>query len=139
MLEIPMGTETIGELLYDSPIGPAALERFEHFIKSLDAPFGAGERAFLLEAWTGGENNIRKPAGIAKENVLNDEEIELGKTCFDKILIRIHEADFLAKQVHPFEFAGMNGLDHFFVVQAFGGGKLDLPVRFEAGAHFRVI
>ena len=33
----------------------------------------------------------------------------------------------------------MNRLDHFFVIQAFGGGKLDLPTRFEAGAHFPVV
>src|SRR5207249_12216242 len=105
MLEIPIRAETIGDLLDDSPIGPAALQRFEHFIKSLDAALGARERAFLLEAWAGGENNIRKPARVAEENVLDDKEIELGQTFFDKVLIRVHEADFLAEQVHRLEFA----------------------------------
>src|SRR5213594_2055935 len=100
MLEVPTGAQTIGYVLYDSPIGPAAFERFEHFIKSLDAALGAGERAFLFEAWAGGQDYIRKPARVAEENVLDDKEIEVGQACIDKILIGIHEADFLAEQVH---------------------------------------
>src|SRR6266700_2528179 len=78
MLEFPISAETIGDLLYDSPIGPAPLQRLEHFVKSLDAPLGAGERAFLFEAWAGGQNDVRETAGVAKENILNDEEIEFG-------------------------------------------------------------
>src|SRR5207244_12891181 len=87
MLEIPVGAQTIGDLLYDSPIGPAAFQWFEHLIKPLDAPLGAGERAFLFEAWAGGQNNIRKPAGVAKENVLDDEEIELRQSFLDKVFV----------------------------------------------------
>src|SRR5437879_6539722 len=98
MLKIPIGAQPIGYVLYDSPIGPAAFERFEHFIKSLDAALGARERAFLLEAWAGGQNDIRKTAGITKKDILYDEELELGQTFFDKVLIRVHEADFLAEQ-----------------------------------------
>src|SRR5882762_1961842 len=139
MFEIPIGAETIGNFLYDSPIGPAALQGFEHFIKPLDAPLRAGERAFLLQAWAGGQDDIRKPAGVAKENVLDYEEIELGKASVHNVLIRVHETDFLAEQVHRLEFAQMNRIDHFFVIEAFGGGKLDLPIRFEARPHFRVV
>src|SRR5207245_10076246 len=98
MCEIPLGAGTIGDFLYDSPIGPAALQRFEHFIEPLDAPLRAGERAFLLQARAGGQDDIRKPAGVAKENVLNHEEIELRKTSIRNVLIRVHEADFLAEQ-----------------------------------------
>ncbi len=139
MFEIPISAETIGDLLYDSPIRPAAFERLEHLIKPLDAALGAGERAFLFEAWAGGQNNIRKPAGVAEENVLDDKEIELGQGFLDKVLIRVHKADFLAEQVHRLEFSLVNRLDHFLVIQAFGGGKPDIPTRLEPGAHFRVI
>src|SRR5436190_24081088 len=99
MFEIPIGAETIGDFLYNSPIGPAALQRFEHFIEPLDAPLRAGERAFLLQIRAGGKDDICKPAGVAEENVLNHEEIELGQTAIDKVFIRVHEADFLAEQV----------------------------------------
>src|SRR5438445_4815515 len=81
MLEIPISSKTIGDLLYDSPIGAGALQWFEHLIKPLDTSLGAGEGTFLFQAEAGGQNHVRKAGGVPEGNILDQEEHALGGTC----------------------------------------------------------
>ena len=58
VLIVPIGAEAVGDVLNDLPIGPAVLERLEHLIEPLNAPLGAGERAFFFQARARGQNHI---------------------------------------------------------------------------------
>src|ERR1700738_5673290 len=51
MLILPIRSETIGNVLDDSPVWPAAFQGFEHFIEPLDSPFRACKGAFFFKAW----------------------------------------------------------------------------------------
>ena len=50
------------------------------FVQPLDAPLGIDEGSVLLQARAGGKNHVGEAAGLAEENILHDEKLELGKS-----------------------------------------------------------
>ena len=121
MFVIPVRPEMVRHVLDDLPVGPAPFERLEDLIEPLNSPLGAGERAFLFQARGGGQHDVGESAGVAEEDVLNDEEIKLGECILDVVRVGIDQAHFLAEQIHRLELAGVNGVDHLVIVEPFGG------------------
>src|SRR5580704_18960413 len=76
---VPIGAKTVGDMLGNLPIWQAARNGFEYLMQPLDAPLGARECAFLLQAGSAGENYIREAACRTEENILDNKEIELGE------------------------------------------------------------
>src|SRR2546421_6736409 len=74
MLVVPARAETIGEVLDDLPVRSAARERLEDPVEPLDPPLGAGERPLLLEARTGGQEDVGGAAWAAPEKGLGAEK-----------------------------------------------------------------
>ena len=136
---VPICAETIGDILCDLPIRPAAGKRLEDLIQPLDAPLGARERAFLFQAWAGRQDHIGETAGHAEENVLHHEEIELGERRPNMIGVGIHNGHLLANQVQRFQFALMDRVNHFVIIKTLGGRHLYLPRRLESRANVRIV
>ena len=129
----------IGNILDNFPIWPAACKRFEDLIESLDTSFRACESAFLFEAGRSRQYNIGISARVAEEDVLHDKEVELGECVGDIVGIGVHDAHFLAHEIHGFELAAMDGFHHLVVVQSLGRRQLDLPTGLKSLAHFGII
>src|SRR5439155_18514396 len=108
MLVMPPRAETVRDLLDDLPVRSAALERLEDPVEPLDPPLGAGERPLLFEARRGGQDDVGVAAGLAEEDVLDDEEVELLQGTADVVRVRIDVLYLLAEEVHCFELALVN-------------------------------
>ena len=85
------------------------------------------------------QHNIGISARVAEEDVLHDEEVELGECVTDIVRVGVDDAHFLADEIHRLELAGMNGFDHLVVVEPLGGRQLHLPTRLKSLAHFGII
>src|SRR5712692_484394 len=57
MLVVPVCSEAIGKVLDDSPVWPAAFQRFEYLVEPLDSPFCARERTLFFKTWTRSEEH----------------------------------------------------------------------------------
>jgi hypothetical protein len=77
MLILPIRAETIGNVLDDSPVWPAAFQGFEHLVEPLDSPFCARKGAFFFKAWARRQNHVGKLARGAEKDVLHDEKLQL--------------------------------------------------------------
>ncbi len=118
MLVLPFCSETIGNLLNDSPIGLTVSQRLKYLVQSLDSPFRAREGALFFETWTGRQDYVGKMARGAEEDVLHDEKVQLREPFADKIRVGIHQAHLFAKQVHRLELAFIDCFDHLVVIQS---------------------
>ena len=136
---VPVRAQAVGDVLDDPPIGPASLQRLKHLVEPLNAPLGAGECSFLFQARRGGQDDIGEPAGLAEENVLHDEKLELAEGVLDIVGVGVDQAHFLAEQIHRLELALLDRVDHLVVIEALGGRQLHAPGRFEARAHFGIV
>src|SRR5260370_22684062 len=76
MLVVPVCAETIGNVLNDSPVRPAAFQRFKYLVEPLDPPFGARERAFFFKTWSGGQHHLPQHACCAEEEMPLNEKIQ---------------------------------------------------------------
>src|SRR5438128_12605458 len=108
MLVMPPRAETVRDLLDDLPVRSAALERLEDPVEPLDPPLGAGERPFLFEARTGGQDDVGVAAGLAQGDALDDEEVELRHGIADVVRARSDDAQLLAEQVPRSELLLVN-------------------------------
>src|SRR5262245_41717312 len=97
MFVIPVRTEVVRHVADDPPVGPTPFERFEDLVEALDSPLGAGEGPLLLQAGGGGKYDIRVATGVAEEDVLDHEEIELGEGVLDVVRVRVDQAHFFTK------------------------------------------
>src|SRR5260370_32198029 len=77
MLILPIRAETIGDVLDDSPIWPAAFQRFEHFVEALDSAFGARKCAFFFKARSGRQHHVGEMAAVTEENILHHQKLQL--------------------------------------------------------------
>ena len=68
-------------------------------VEALDASLGAGERPFLLEARAGGQDDVGIPAGLAEEDVLHDEEVELLEGVVDVVRVRVDDPELFAEEI----------------------------------------
>src|ERR1700722_14071084 len=100
MLVIPICAYMIGHVLDDAPIGPALPQRFQHLVKPLNSPLGAGKRTFFFEAWASREYHVSEFAGLAEEDVLRNEKLELGEPILNDVGVRVNQSDFFAEDVH---------------------------------------
>ena len=105
MLIVPARAELVGDVLDDLPVRPAPLERLEHLVEPLNPPLGARERAFLLEARRRRQHDVGEAAGVAEEDVLHDEEVELLERRAHVVRVRVDDAHLLADDVHRLELA----------------------------------
>src|ERR1700676_668212 len=117
---IPAGPEPVCYVLDDDPVRTAPFERFEHLIEPLYPALCTCEGAFLLEARTGGQNHVGKPAGLAEKDILHYEEIEFLECCRNIVGVRVDKSLLLTVQVHRSKRASMDSLDHLMVVETFG-------------------
>src|SRR5258705_193734 len=131
MLVVPISSEMVCNVTDDLPIRPAPCEWFNHFIKSLNSSFGAGERAFLFQTWPRREDDIGVLAGLAEKDFLHDEELELGEGVANIVCVGIDNAHLFADEVHSLELALLNRFNHLVIVQPFTGRKSDLPAGFK--------
>src|SRR5882724_2173098 len=99
VLVVPISAKMIGNILDDPPIGAASLQRFKHFVESLNSAFGAGKCAFLFQTWSRRQNNVGVLAGNAEEDLLNNEELKLGKRIANVVRVGINDAHLLAPDV----------------------------------------
>src|SRR6266849_3882756 len=108
MRVIPVGAKTVGDILGNLPIWPAARNGLEHLMQPLDTTFGTRECAFLFQAGGGGENYVGEAARGTEENILHYEEIELGERCRNVVRVGIHNRHFFALQVQGFQLTLMD-------------------------------
>ena len=136
---MPIRAHMIGNIPNDLPIGPASIQRFEHFIEPLDSAFAAGKGAVLFQAWSTRQNNVGILANIAKKDLLYDEKFQLGKGVVNIVRIGIDDAHLLSDQIHRLDLALLNSIHHLVIIQALGRWQLNLPIGFKPLAHFRII
>src|SRR4029434_3782621 len=103
------------------------------WIEPLDPSFGARERPFLFQARTSRQDDVGKPARVAEEDFLNDEELEFRERFSNVVRIGVRDLEVLAEQVQRLECAAMNGVDDLLVIEAFRRRQLRLPSLFETG------
>src|SRR6267142_1223318 len=99
MLVFPIRAEPVGDILDDLPVRASAVERLKHLIQPLNSPLGAGERALFFKAGSRGQHHVGELAGLAEENVLNDEELELAERVLNVIGVGVDYAHFLANDI----------------------------------------
>ena len=64
MFVLPVGAQAVGDILNNLPVRAALAKRLEDLVETLDAPLGAGKGPLLFQTGAGGQDDIRKAAGL---------------------------------------------------------------------------
>src|SRR4029077_4721878 len=100
---------------------------------------GARERALFFEALWWPQHGIGIPARVAAEDGMYDKKIKPGECISALGGVGVHDAHFLADEIHGLEPAAMNGFHHLVVVESLAGRQLHLPATLKSRAHFGII
>jgi hypothetical protein len=118
MLVLPACAQPVSDVLNNDPVGTTFSQRLKSLVETLDAPLCTGKGPLFLQAWTRGQNHIRKLASLAEEDLLHDKEVKLRQSIAHKVSVGINQAHLFAEKVHRLELAFVDCVDHHVVVKS---------------------
>ena len=127
------------DLADDLPIRPGLAGSLENRTPDLYAAIRVGVAAELLQVRAGRQDDVGELGRFGEEDVLDDQEVEVGERLADLVDVGIGEKRILAHDVHALDVtreSSPGDLDHG---EALGWRQLALPGGLEASADLGIL
>ena len=124
----PVAAERAGEVDHDLAVAARVPGQRHGGAHAVDPPLGVRERAVLLREARGGEDDVREACrGVVQEQVLRDDELELGEPLLDVVRVRLGLRRVLADQVERLDPVVVEAGHHLVEPVAGALGQVDAP------------
>ena len=121
--------------LEDLEVGLGCAGRGGGSVHQLDAPLGIGEGAGLLQERGRGQHDVRLARGLVLEDVLHDQQLEVGERRLDLGGVRVGLADVVAADPERLQLPRDRRVKHLGQREAALAAQWHAPRRLEQRCH----